>query len=57
MVAADGVEPTYPGSEPGALPMCYAAIWCGTRGLNPHETCSPGLKPGVYSSSTTPADS
>ena len=34
MAAADGVEPPSPGSEPGVLPMYYAAIWRLVQGLN-----------------------
>ncbi len=34
MAAADGVEPPSPGSEPGVLPMYYAAIWRLVQDLN-----------------------
>lgn len=27
LAAAAGIEPTFPGSEPGALPMDYTAVW------------------------------
>ena len=34
MAAADGVEPSFPGSEPDVLPMYYAAIWRLVEGSN-----------------------